>query len=35
MKSKQFIKELDNISQTQWKNIFNRLKEIGDHKAIM
>lgn len=35
MKSKQFIKELDNISQTQWKNIFNQLKEIGGHKTIM
>jgi hypothetical protein len=28
MNSKQFIKELDNISQSQWKNIFTRLKDI-------
>jgi len=34
MKSKQFIKELDNISQTQWKNIFNQLKEIDSHKLL-
>jgi hypothetical protein len=28
MNSKQFIKELDSISQSQWKNIFTRLKDI-------
>lgn len=30
-----FIKELDNISQTQWKNIFKQLKDIGGHNTIM
>lgn len=30
-----FIKELDDISQTQWKNIFKQLKDIGGHNTIM
>jgi hypothetical protein len=29
MKGKQFVKELDSISQNQWKNIFNKLKDIN------
>ncbi len=34
MNSKNFIKELDNISQTQWKKIFNQLKDIGGNTII-
>lgn len=29
MKGKQFVKELDSISQNQWKNIFNKLKDVN------
>jgi len=35
MSSKEFIKELDNITQTQWEKIFNQLKDIDAHKSIM
>lgn len=30
MKGKEFIKELDDILQTQWKNIFKQVKDINN-----
>jgi hypothetical protein len=29
MKGRQFIKEIDSITQNKWKNIFNKLKDIN------